>query len=57
MEFKGKRLVCIITGLGLKDPELPSSLIWPDIIQVGTTFEEVETALLNYTLRLGVSNG
>lgn len=57
MEFKGKRLVCIITGLGLKDPDLPSSLIWSDIIQVGTTFEEVETALLNYTLRLGVSNG
>ena len=48
MQFKGKRVVCIITGLGLKDPELPSSLTWPDIVEVGTTLEEVETALMNY---------
>ena len=41
-----ERVVCIITGAGLKDPELAAQSAEREIVEVSTDLEEVETALM-----------
>ncbi|MBM3924434.1 MAG: threonine synthase [SAR202 cluster bacterium] len=45
-ELKGSRIVCIITGSGLKDPDLAARSIRSEMIEVSPRLEEVEAALL-----------
>ncbi len=40
------RVVCIITGTGLKDPDLAAQSTTPDVIEVNPDIEEVEAALM-----------
>ena len=42
------RVVCIITGAGLKDPELATQSAQGEIIEVSPDLEEVEAALMTY---------
>ena len=42
----GERVVCIITGTGLKDPELAAQSTESEIIEVNPDLEEVEAALM-----------
>ena len=41
-----ERVVCIITGAGLKDPELAAQSAQREIVEVSTDLEEVEAALM-----------
>ena len=51
------RVVCIITGTGLKDPELAAQSAQPDIIEVSPDIEEVEAALMMSIPREGGKDG
>ena len=44
--LSGRRVVCIITGSGLKDPEIASQSVESEIIEVNPDIEEVERALM-----------
>lgn len=44
VELAGKRIVCVITGSGLKDPET-ALRIEPDLVEVANSIESVESAL------------
>ncbi len=44
MDLRGKTVVCIITGSGMKDPERAMA-IPPDLVEVPATLEAVEAAL------------
>ncbi len=41
-----RRVVCIITGTGLKDPELAADALRSEIVEVSPDIEEVEAALM-----------
>ncbi len=43
--FHGKRVICIITGSGLKQPELVEHLSLPNVVEVPATLEELESAM------------
>ena len=45
LDLKGKRVVCIITGIGLKDPDVASNLEPVSIEEVPTDLSRVEQAL------------
>ena len=51
------RVVCIITGTGLKDPELAASGAQSQLIEVGPDLDEVEQALTAYVPREGKQDG
>jgi threonine synthase len=44
-----KRVVCVITGTGLKDPELARRSAQVELTEVDATIEAVESAILSYT--------
>ena len=46
LNLAGQRVVCIITGTGLKDPELAVSSVTADTIEVAATIEAVEAVAL-----------
>jgi threonine synthase len=46
LDLKGKRVVCVITGSGLKDPDLAVSSIVAHTIEVKATIEAVEAVTL-----------
>jgi threonine synthase len=46
LDLKGKRVVCVITGSGLKDPDLAVSSIVAHTIEVEATIEAVEAVTL-----------
>jgi len=48
-DLKGSRIVCIITGSGLKDPDLAARSVHSEMIEVSPLLEEVEAALLTPT--------
>ena len=52
-----RRVVCIITGAGLKDPELAAKSARSQIIETGPDIEEVESALMVPISREGVTGG
>ncbi len=45
MDLEGKRVVCVITGTGLKDPELATKLAKAELVEVSPDMEEVQNAL------------
>jgi len=46
LNLAGQRVVCIITGTGLKDPELAISSVTAQTVEVESTIEAVEAAAL-----------
>ena len=48
MDLRNKRVVCVITGSGLKDPELAVRFISTGVKEVSSDLEEVEAALLEF---------
>lgn len=48
MDLRNRRVVCVITGTGLKDPELAVSVISTGVKEVSSDLEEVEAALLEF---------
>ena len=48
MDLRDRRVVCVITGSGLKDPELAVSFISTGVKEVSSDLEEVEAALLEF---------
>ena len=48
LDLEGLRVVCVITGSGLKDPELAVRFIKPEMRDVSSELEEVEAALLTF---------
>jgi threonine synthase len=48
MDLRDKRVVCVITGSGLKDPELAVRYISTSVKEVSSDLEEVEAALLEF---------
>ncbi len=46
LNLAGQRVVCIVTGTGLKDPELAISSVTAQTIEVESTLEAVEAAAL-----------
>ncbi len=46
LELEGRSVVCIITGSGLKDPEIAVRFIKSEVMEVSPNLEEVEAALL-----------
>ena len=48
MDLRNRRVVCVITGSGLKDPELAVSVISIGVKEVSSDLEEVEAALLEF---------
>ena len=48
MDLRNRRVVCVITGSGLKDPELAVSVISTGVKEVSSDLEEVEAALLEF---------
>ena len=48
LDLGGLRVVCVITGSGLKDPELAVRFIKPEMREVSSELEEVEAALLTF---------
>ena len=57
LSVAGKRVVCIITGTGLKDPELAARSTLSEITEVSPDLGEVEAALMNPTSREGRPSG
>ncbi len=51
-----RRVVCIITGTGLKDPELASRSTQSQIVEVKADIEEIEAALMMPVLQKGNGN-
>lgn len=49
LSLANRRAVCIITGMGLKDPELASRVARSEIIEVNPDIEQVEAALTVHT--------
>jgi threonine synthase len=45
LNLKGKRAVCVITGTGLKDPELATRLVKTQMVEVAPEMDQVEDAL------------
>ena len=41
----GQRVVCTITGHGLKDPERAIESIRADVVEIGQEYEEAEAAI------------
>ena len=48
LDLGGLSVVCVITGSGLKDPELAVRFIKPEMREVSSELEEVEAALLTF---------
>jgi threonine synthase len=48
MDLSDQRVVCVITGSGLKDPELAVRFISTGVKEVSSDLEEVEAALLEF---------
>lgn len=46
LDLKGRRVVCIFTGTGLKDPDLAVSSVMGQTIEIEPTIEAVEAAAL-----------
>jgi threonine synthase len=46
LDLTGKRVVCIITGSGLKDPDMAVSSTQADTVEVKPNLEAIETAIL-----------
>ena len=46
VDFRGKRVVCIITGSGLKDPELASRTVQGEVVEVEPDLAQVEEVIL-----------
>ena len=46
LNLKNRRVVCILTGSGLKDPELAAHSAQAELIEVSPSVDEVEAALL-----------
>ena len=46
LELANRRVVCIITGTGLKDPDLAVGRFTPELIEVGADPRELEDALM-----------
>ena len=49
LDLRDLRVVCIITGSGLKDPELAVRFIGTGVKEVSSDLEEVEAALLEFS--------
>ena len=47
LELAGRRVVCVFTGTGLKDPDLAVSSVSPQTVVVEPTLEAVEAAALS----------
>ncbi len=47
LELAGRRVVCVFTGTGLKDPDLAVSSVLPQTVVVEPTLEAVEAAALS----------
>ena len=48
LDLRDKRVVCVITGSGLKDPELAVRFISAGVKEVSSDLEEVEAAMLEF---------
>ena len=46
LNLREQRVVCVITGTGLKDPELAVRTFNTETVEVPSSLEEVEAALL-----------
>ena len=46
LDLSKRRIVCIITGTGLKDPELAAQFSQSEITEINATIEEVDAALM-----------
>ncbi len=53
--FQGKRVVCVITGTGLKDPDLATQQAMGELQEVSADLRQVEEVLL--PLNIGVRSG
>ena len=51
LELAGKRVVCIITGSGLKDPDMAVSSAQADTVEVKPNLEAIEAAILDGVAR------
>ena len=51
LELAGKRVVCIITGSGLKDPDMAVSSTQADTVEVKPNLEAIEAAILDGVAR------
>ena len=43
--FKGKRVVCIITGSGLKQPDMTEHMRLSDIVEIPSSLEALKSAI------------
>lgn len=57
LDLSQKRVVCIITGTGLKDPELAAKSSETEIIEISPSVQELESALMLSTSEVGILNG
>lgn len=57
LDLAGRRVVCIITGSGLKDPELATRSMKSTITEVNPDIAEVEAALMVPVAREGKTDG
>ena len=57
LDLAGRRVVCIITGSGLKDPELATRSMKSTITEVNSDIAEVEAALMVPVAREGKTDG
>ena len=46
LDLTGKRVVCIITGSGLKDPDMAVSSAQADTVEVKPNLEAIENAIM-----------
>ena len=46
LKLEGKRVVCIITGTGLKDPDMAVSSAQAHTVEVQPNLEAIESAIL-----------
>ena len=51
LELAGKRVVCVITGSGLKDPDMAVSSAQADTVEVKPNLEAIEAAILDGVAR------
>ncbi|CAI7995833.1 hypothetical protein GBAR_LOCUS1770 [Geodia barretti] len=47
LNLEGKRVVCVITGSGLKDPDMAVSSVQADTIEVKANLEAIEAAIMD----------
>ncbi len=57
LDLANRRVVCVITGSGLKDPDLAVSQFLPEVIEVGADPDELESALMAPVTGIGEGVG